>query len=543
METPAGALEAGLAQARAIMAELNTVDLHGVPGPTVVAALDEVERLRRQAEALAARALAVIEADGSWALDGARSLAAWYRARSGKHHAAAAREIRQARALRDHLPATARALAAGRISVDHVHAMVRHTTDTDTRKNLLRDPEVGEALLLEHAVQLDASDFSVAVQQWGLQADPDASDRRYREDIAREEFFLSETTDGYVPGGWLSKTSGKLVLTALSARTGTPSRTDRRTPGQRRANALVGIAQLALDSGTLRPGARIRPHLTVTVPFETLQRLAAASAPKHRPGCRLANHPGAALGVPQDLTGTDRSSRRSLLGGGVPPPSPASSVPATGPRDAGGGTDAPATHERCTCGIDGAELIEAAVDPAAMATAEPATFEDGTPLSPALLGRLACSSGLHRVVFGPDSEVLDLGREERLFSAAQTRAIIARDKRCQYPHCNAPPGEGEIHHSVWWWAQCGSTNTKLGTLLCWYHHDYVHAHGIAIERRRRRWVFIRRDGTLIGAEPPQPDGRPPAHGQTSRPDRRPPAHGQTSRPDRRPPAHGQTCAA
>uniref|UniRef100_UPI000F8CE11F DUF222 domain-containing protein n=1 Tax=Georgenia sp. SYP-B2076 TaxID=2495881 RepID=UPI000F8CE11F len=239
---------------------------------------DGVEQVRRKAEALGARALATIEADGLWALDGARSMTAWYRARSGKHGASAAREIKQARALRDHLPATAKALAAGEISTDHVTAMVRHTADTDVRRERLTDPGVGEAFLLEHAKTLDAADFTLAVQEWGTRADPDAADRAYKEDSQREEFSLAKTTDGYLPGGWLSTTNGKLLLTALSARMGTPSKTDTRTPAQRRANALVGLAHLALDSGTLRPGARIRPHLSVTVPFDTLQRLVAAAA-------------------------------------------------------------------------------------------------------------------------------------------------------------------------------------------------------------------------------------------------------------------------
>ena len=90
-----------------------------------------------------------------------------------------------------------------------------------------------------------------------------------------------------------------------------------------------------------------------------------------------------------------------------------------------------------------------------------------------------------------------MGREQRIFTAAQTRAIIARDKHCQFPNCDAPPGEGEVHHSVWWWEQFGSTSVKLGVLLCWQHHDHVHQHRIGIERRRRRWVFLRRDGTEI----------------------------------------------
>ncbi|WP_205739824.1 hypothetical protein, partial [Georgenia sp. SYP-B2076] len=79
--TPAAALEDGLAQIQEILVGLQAIDLHDVPGQSVLAVLDGVEQVRRKAEALGARALATIEADGLWALDGARSMTAWYRAR------------------------------------------------------------------------------------------------------------------------------------------------------------------------------------------------------------------------------------------------------------------------------------------------------------------------------------------------------------------------------------------------------------------------------------------------------------------------------
>ncbi|MFD1504746.1 DUF222 domain-containing protein [Georgenia yuyongxinii] len=499
-DTPAQVLTAGLAQVRQLLAGLVQIDLHDLDGGTVLAALDAVEQVRRQGEALAARALAVVEADGMWALDGARSMAAWYRARTGKHHASAAREIRLARALRDHLPATAAALATGQISADHATALVRHTTTTDARRALLKDPGTGEALLLTHARTLDATDFAVAAQRWGQQADPDAADRAYRADSTKEEFYLSATTGGYVPGGWLSEASGKAVLAALTARVGTPAKGDTRSAAHRRAGALTSLAHLVLDSGVLRPGARIRPHLAVTVPFETLQRLIAAAAPTHRPGCTpTGNFPGAAFGLPPQPATPGGA---LPVGAGEPAlTGPAASgltgaAGAAGAAAAGAGADAAdVAVAGCTCGAD--QIITADLDLAQLHGAEPATFDDGVVIAPALLGRLACASHMHRVIFGPDSEVLDLGREERIFTAAQTRAIIARDKRCQYPHCNAPPGEGEIHHSIWWWAQFGSTNIRLGVLLCWFHHDYVHTHHINIERRHGQWIFTRPDGTTI----------------------------------------------
>ncbi|WP_447925674.1 DUF222 domain-containing protein [Georgenia muralis] len=478
-ELPGSQTVALLTTAQEALTAVLATDLLDHPAQVALDVLDQAETLRRQVEALTARALTAVEADGRWALDGARSMATWYRHRSGRHHSAAARKVRQARALRDHLPATATALATGAISVDHAAALVRHTTDTPARQALLRHHDVGEDFLLGHATTMDAQGFTLALRHWALRADPDAADRAYRADADREEFYLAETTDGYVPGGWLSKATGTALLTALDARVGTPAATDTRTPNQRRAGALGSLAHLTLDAGILKPFARVRPHLCVTVPFTTLALLAQTTPTPHHPSCPATRTtspgPGAAFGLTSVTTD------------------------ATAAADATETTDVAtgAAGARCTCGAPEA-LISADVDLTAMAAAEPATFPDGTPLPPALLARLACSSGIHRVVFGPDSQPLDVGREERLYTTAQTRAIIARDRQCQYPDCTAPPGEGEIHHSLWWYAHHGPTDLRKGILLCWHHHDHVHNRHITIERHTDRWTFHRRDGTLLG---------------------------------------------
>ena len=47
------------------------------------------------------------------------------------------------------------------------------------------------------------------------------------------------------------------------------------------------------------------------------------------------------------------------------------------------------------------------------------------------------------------------------------------------------------------------TSVELGILLCWHHHDWVHAHGITIARSKGEWFFYDRHGWLI--EAPQSD--------------------------------------
>jgi hypothetical protein len=121
-------------------------------------------------------------------------------------------------------------------------------------------------------------------------------------------------------------------------------------------------------------------------------------------------------------------------------------------------------------------------------------FENGTPICRALLDKLACDGQFTRYIFGPQSEVLDVGRAERTFTQARRAAIIARDRHCQFPGCAAPPVACECHHVRHWSRDGGATSVDNGILLCAYHHDRVHQQGIAIHRRGNRWTFTDANG-------------------------------------------------
>ena len=95
--------------------------------------------------------------------------------------------------------------------------------------------------------------------------------------------------------------------------------------------------------------------------------------------------------------------------------------------------------------------------------------------------RLACQAGLRAAVLGTTSEVLDLGRESRLFSPAQRIAMEIRDKTCTQVDCTMPAAYCEAHHPRPW-SEGGHTNLhdgKLldGKLLCPFHHHRAHDPG------------------------------------------------------------------
>ncbi len=137
---------------------------------------------------------------------------------------------------------------------------------------------------------------------------------------------------------------------------------------------------------------------------------------------------------------------------------------------------------------------DAFTDQARSAGVDPAVFvETGQPIPRTVFDRIACDSEVTRVVFGPDSEVLDVGRAQRTVTPAQRRAVIARDQTCRGPGCHAPPRLCEVHHLVWW-TRGGVTSVENSGLMCWRCHDWVHTHDITITHQAGTWTFTHPDG-------------------------------------------------
>ena len=89
--------------------------------------------------------------------------------------------------------------------------------------------------------------------------------------------------------------------------------------------------------------------------------------------------------------------------------------------------------------------------------------------------RLLCDSTISRVIMGPDSKPLDVGRSQRAFTDPQRNAIIARDQGCGWAGCEIPGGWCEVHHHTHW-EHGGPTCIENGVLLCPHHHRFLHRH-------------------------------------------------------------------
>jgi hypothetical protein len=98
-------------------------------------------------------------------------------------------------------------------------------------------------------------------------------------------------------------------------------------------------------------------------------------------------------------------------------------------------------------------------------------------LSPQSVRKLACDASIIPMVLGSRGQPLDVGRTKRLVTPALLAALWARDKGCTYPGCGRPPQWSDAHH-VRHWADGGPTCLTNLTLLCGYHHTYVHQYDL-----------------------------------------------------------------
>jgi hypothetical protein len=92
--------------------------------------------------------------------------------------------------------------------------------------------------------------------------------------------------------------------------------------------------------------------------------------------------------------------------------------------------------------------------------------------------RLACDATITRVLVNAASQVIDVGRSERVVPGATRRALNARDRGCRWPGCERPPSWTSAHHVVHWGGgQFGPTDLPNLVLLCRHHHWSVHEGG------------------------------------------------------------------
>jgi hypothetical protein len=326
------------------------------------------------------------------------------------------------------MPATAAALAAGQVSVDHASVIARSMVELPG--GLSTEQEwVAEETLASWARAHDPVTVGRLARHLVHALDTDTLEEREQRTYHRREVRFSEAADGSTRlSGRLDGESAAMVHAALDPLAapcpGPDGERDPRTAGQRTADALVELARRACTTGGLPVGHGVRPHLSVIITLESLRT---------RPADDADDRYGA----------TGHTGRFGSAAGGF-----------------GSG-----------CGG---------------ASTAPGELGWGGPISAEAVRRIGCDAGISRVITDPASIPLDVGRESRTVTAGQWAALVVRDRGCAFPGCTRP-AEWCIAHHIVHWADGGRTDLDNLVLLCGYHHRVVHHGGwqVAIAADRR----------------------------------------------------------
>ncbi|HEV7963613.1 MAG TPA: DUF222 domain-containing protein [Actinoplanes sp.] len=337
--------------ARALM-ECRSVPVWALPDSALVDGVDLLQAVVQQATALQLEFIREIDGRGIAVGQGATSTAAWLRERHRISAGTAIRQVKLAAALDADCPATADALAEGAVNTEQAHVIAAAVADLPAQHR-----PAGEKHLIGEAGNFGPRELTILGRRLLEVVAPDEAEARAQAALGRAEERAHTGRDlrlSEIPGedrvrltGWLDREGAATVHAALDPLCAPHASTDgadTRTPGQRRADALVEICRLATACGDLPANGGDRPQVVVTVNLNTL---------------------------------------RTQIGA--------------------------------------------------------ATLDDGSPLSAAAARRLACDAAILPAVLGSTGQVLDVGRERRLFTGPLRRALILRDRGCAFPGCGRPP--------------------------------------------------------------------------------------------------------
>ncbi len=404
---------------RSALHDLSLVDYRDLPDAAVEEEFEELQRASEALEVERLRCLAELDRRRSYQRDGFLSTSSWIAHRHRLGWPRASSDVRAARAL-EQMPKVRAALAAETISWSAARELIAARE---------AEPDAwGEAedLLVDVAGRHSIRDLRRVIGHWRTVIEAGREPLSEDEPSERRRLHVSGTTFGMVRiDGDLDPLAGETVITALRAVIDAETRSgpadDRRTPAQRRADALGEICRRFLDRSD-RPFVNgERPHVTVTVSLESL------------------------------------------------------------------------TNESHPAGLDHAVRIASALDQSGPVAAE---LDHTGPVAAELARLLACDASIGRIVFGPKSEPLDVGRRTKVVPASLRRAVVARDRACRFPGCGRPHHWCDAHHIVHW-AHGGDTALGNLVLLCRRHHRMIHWGRFQPDLRDGRLTFLRSDGSPL----------------------------------------------
>jgi hypothetical protein len=268
--------------------ELTGIDPAALSGDELLDLLDRLEADARRRTAVAGRLIAELHARGIAGELGYSSTAVLLseRLRIGRREAAgrvrlsadlAPRRAVSGEQLEPRFPLVARALADGKISARHA-AIICASVGRLPDRVVVDQPELVaqvEPTLLEHAQTLDPEQLAVLARRVTACLDPDGVLATDRDQARHRDATLVTLPDG---SGRLTATLTSqaaavwtTVLDTLSRPVPTETEPDRRTPGQRRHDALTDAGRRLLRSGDLPDAGGTPATVLITLTLDQLE--------------------------------------------------------------------------------------------------------------------------------------------------------------------------------------------------------------------------------------------------------------------------------
>ena len=238
----------------------------GLPPAGLADLLCRVGRVRSRADAHRAAAIAEAERTDAARKEGFPSTCVWLAALSGEPVPVCRSQIAVAEAL-GQMPETREAFGAGLLPEFRVKVLAQ--AQALAPEQFAQD----EAALVAQVAAAPPKDVPRVLAEWRRSTDPVGAEAEAERLHGLRALHLLEDWSGMLRlNGLLDPESGGVVQAAIRslAEPANPDPADTRTPAQRQADALSEICRRHLD-GTPGTGSS-RPHLSITVPWDTLQQ-------------------------------------------------------------------------------------------------------------------------------------------------------------------------------------------------------------------------------------------------------------------------------
>ncbi len=249
----------GLCQAIAELESCEPRDVCGDDMRGLRSAIDRLERVFSKTARSFAR-------DGGFAAENAATAVGWISHNCHMSATSAADRLCVGREL-ESLPLVAQALAAGEIGYQSASLLCHLREQLGEKRDALDEKQ-----MVGYAKQFSVAQMRVLCKHARHAADPEGFERDAEEDFERRWLHINPMLDGmHSVDGVLDAAGAAAVRTALDALSKPKGAEDRRSHGQRQADALVELAHHTLDSGRLPRRRGVRPHVSVTTTLETLK--------------------------------------------------------------------------------------------------------------------------------------------------------------------------------------------------------------------------------------------------------------------------------